>query len=664
MLRFLIVASWVSAESSPSPHPACVARCNKELLASCAVCERAGETRLIPLLAPMDPGGAANAQPRKLTRTRSAPLLGRKPYPNIPLAGAIAGPDTYGGFRREFFERRQRERQQERQQVAAAAAAGGPGSAAAAAANRQLSRSSSHGSLADSIGAESSNRSDESSQPLSPRAPGSPVQGKSAAVRSDLRRDMPAAAALSRGSSNSSIHSISVAGAGGCSSTACAAAAGTLTASGAATAATAAAAAPSTQQQTAPPPQVAGSVGASGPARRRFIVGSVEGAASSAVPSSSRSTPPHVPSTHHRLEVGGMPADDRIGTLVTRGRFRVDGAQQPQACKPRRFSLDTSDSRSKGAAAAQAASHGPSAAAIATAPPASALSPPPPLTAFAAGGAFATPATTTPAANAVVPLLAVGTTQIEHICSAAEACTLTLQAAAHAVSPSPPPPASLPRRASTGSVPAVPSSPLGLLLSMMEARREALREENELLHQHNRSMREWLTCGGCGRPTAATAPGASVVVSPPHGCAAPGVSPAVGSGATAAMDGASPAAARSGGGTPPWSGRSTPVYTWMPPTRPATPSQQHYVHAQQLPQPSTAPQQQQTSVQPQPQVQSQVQPLPPLQHIQTQPQQSQQSQPQQWQTTPQQQWPPPPQPQPMPQPQAFPYATPTGAPQL
>ena len=49
--------------------------------------------------------------PARMRRTLSAPLLGRRAFDNIPSAGAIAGPDTYGGFRREFV-RRQREQEQ------------------------------------------------------------------------------------------------------------------------------------------------------------------------------------------------------------------------------------------------------------------------------------------------------------------------------------------------------------------------------------------------------------------------------------------------------------------------------------------------------------------------------------------------------------------------
>ena len=45
-----------------------------------------------------------------IKRTLSAPLLGRKAFANMPSAGDISGPDTYGGFRREVVMRQKQKR--------------------------------------------------------------------------------------------------------------------------------------------------------------------------------------------------------------------------------------------------------------------------------------------------------------------------------------------------------------------------------------------------------------------------------------------------------------------------------------------------------------------------------------------------------------------------
>ena len=154
---------------------------------------------------------------------------------------------------------------------------------------------------------------------------------------------------------------------------------------------------------------------------------------------------------------------------------------------------------------------------------------------------------------------------------------------------------------------APPPSPLQMMVSLLEARREALKDENTLLHEHNRAMREWLTCGvggGAGSYGRAAAHPASAAGAqqqqqqqfmpqqqPPHAVTTPcgscvsatpslGVSPGT-------LEGTTPTGGALGiGSTPPWSGRSTPAS--MPPTRPATPSpqwqaQQHM--QQQLQQP-------------------------------------------------------------------------------
>ena len=56
----------------------------------------------------------------RIRRTLSAPLLGSRSFADLPLAGAIAGPDEYMGFRREFV-RQQRARERQEKAVAAAA---------------------------------------------------------------------------------------------------------------------------------------------------------------------------------------------------------------------------------------------------------------------------------------------------------------------------------------------------------------------------------------------------------------------------------------------------------------------------------------------------------------------------------------------------------------
>ena len=69
-----------------------------------------------PQSAAMQPAAAASP-PQRMRRTLSAPLLGRSAFADLPLAGAIAGPDTFMGFRREFVRRQRLRQQQERQRL-------------------------------------------------------------------------------------------------------------------------------------------------------------------------------------------------------------------------------------------------------------------------------------------------------------------------------------------------------------------------------------------------------------------------------------------------------------------------------------------------------------------------------------------------------------------
>ena len=102
--------------------------------------------------------------PMALVRTFSAPLLGTKPFANLPYAGEIAGPDTYGNFRRHFFEQRrlaQRAAAEEEAQTVSQAAqhsvapmlaglpAPGPAGSPSRLSTLERSRSSSIGSATD-----------------------------------------------------------------------------------------------------------------------------------------------------------------------------------------------------------------------------------------------------------------------------------------------------------------------------------------------------------------------------------------------------------------------------------------------------------------------------------------------------------------------------------
>ena len=332
-----------------------------------------------------------------LRRTLSAPLLGRKSFAG-PSAGEIAGPDTYGGFRREFV-RRQRERRLEQEQLESitgdlsCASPGGKISAASTAA--ACSTTTATAAVADAA----------SAAILMPESPAA-----TAAVTPESPAASATAAAVPKGKSP-----------------------------------------------------------------RRFVVGLGE-------PGGQRIS-------HPRL-AAGLPPDDRLGTLVTRGRFRVVGSpggsgvapaqhQHPRggvggaapATKPRRFTLDTPAAAAAAAAqAAQASAAGSSAAAQ-------------------QGGRGGVQQQ---AAAKVIDRTWLDPSLLDGLCGAAQACTLALKKEAPSGGGSNSPRGVAGGGGSTStstSSTSSSSSSLHILLNLLEARREALRDENEALQQHNRVLR-------------------------------------------------------------------------------------------------------------------------------------------------------------------------------
>ena len=65
----------------------------------------------------MDEPAQTEQPARTLVRTQSAPLLGLKPFIDLPRAGDIAGPTERGNFRRHYVLQQQAAHKQERQEL-------------------------------------------------------------------------------------------------------------------------------------------------------------------------------------------------------------------------------------------------------------------------------------------------------------------------------------------------------------------------------------------------------------------------------------------------------------------------------------------------------------------------------------------------------------------
>ena len=405
------------------------------------------------------PAPAAAAAAPSMRRVLSAPLLGRRAFANIPLAGAIAGPDTYGGFRREFMrQQRARLRQQ-----------------------RLLQEEEEEGeqrlSQLDTVTGGLS-QANQSPRPYAALGAGASVSGSSLTIASPVAASVHAAMGMGAQRGMARGPRRFVVGHG------------------------------DIQQEPSPlQPLAAGQPGSAGrgPLPPQELI--------------------------HRF-TAGVPRDGRLGTLVTRGRFRVAGspsnpgggplrqqsllreqfgepldpsgmsspapatptstaspaatrvagttacAANAAANRPRRFSLGDSERRVKSATpvAACACSGSPCA-----------------CPSNGGGGGAVRPESAPRLEKTWLdPLL------LDGVCSAAEACTLALSTAA----------------GGSRRLPSMPPSPGAsgshAILAMLEARREALRDENEVLSAHNRALRECMM----GRAQIATQPSHGRIAGP------------------------------------------------------------------------------------------------------------------------------------------------------
>jgi hypothetical protein len=432
-----------------------------------------------------------------LRRTLSAPLLGRRAFTNIPLAGAIAGPDTYGGFRREFVRRQRQLQKQQRQQQ-----------------QQQLEQQQCDED-------EERRRDEDDAQQQQRRSQLETVTGGLSQANHLPSRGSPTDA---REATDASPVALSAEHASGVCCEATPADATAAPACIASTAHSGGAHPPCSASSCATPPaDVVGSqppttraTGTSGAADATDAsrasgaadaIGASDGHPAKAGARVARRFVMQALSQHERPHeqisrlAAGLPPDDRLGTLVTRGRFRVGdssspGGQQGRAthgdggghvagaasgARPRRFALRDWDgpgakagggAASKDIAAAPAAVTAAAMAAVAAMAPAALPSAPPSATSM-----WLDPAV------------------FEGVCGAAEACTAALAAAAGAASPAAKLALLQPSWPGARRQPASPPSqalPVGVLLTLLEARRDVLRDENETLAARNRDLRDWM----------------------------------------------------------------------------------------------------------------------------------------------------------------------------